>query len=873
MMISRCAALFRRGKMDRELDDELRAHLEMAAEENQRRGMNANEARQAALREFGGVTQVRETVRLREGWPVIENLRRDIGYAFRQMRRAPGFTSMVVLTLALGIGATTAMFTLVYSTLLRPLPYPQANRLLALHDARLHGASTGGLMSVPRFFDLKARNHSFASMGFFFFDQATLIDGSQLPVAVKAAGVNADFWKVFEVSPLLGRTFTEADDVRHAPETVVLSYGGWQKIFGGDRSVIQRQIMLDGSAATVIGVMPANFSVPSGIDLWHSAQFAAGDWSTYRGEGTRFINVVARLRPGVTAAMARADLARIGTQLRREHPDSDGMWQFSSESLRQNRYGAIQPALIVLLLASGLLLAIACINVANLLLSRATARRREVALRRALGASARRIVAQFLTESTLLALVGGGVGVLAAWGLVHFLAVQLPGRLGLPGEIQMQWPVVAFALAAAVLTGIAFGIAPARESRRVELHTTLKQGETRLGGSGHSLRNALIAVQVGLSLMLVVGASLLAESLWHLLKNPLGFQPDHLLTFSVGLPWDTKEAQIRNVFDSLQQRLEQLPGVTAVGQMDALPTTDWHLRSNFDADWLPRIANQPAINAEDRNIGGDFLGAMDVPLLAGRTFTDEDSRMKEIPILVNEALVRAYLPGGNPLGRHLIVGGDPHEIVGVLADVRGTAGSIAALASPEVYWPADGDTGVTHRSFVVRSHVPPDVLIPAVRAAVHAVAPQQAIGNVATMDQLLDKAVAQPRLNMVVVASFAGIALVLACVGIYGVVAFFVSQRTQEIGVRMALGASRGEIGLLFVRRALTTAALGLAGGTVAALALTRLIESQLYGVRADDPLVYAASALALLVPVLLATLQPAWRAASVNPVEALRTE
>jgi putative ABC transport system permease protein len=449
----------------------------------------------------------------------------------------------------------------------------------------------------------------------------------------------------------------------------------------------------------------------------------------------------------------------------------------------------------------------------------------------------------------------------------------LPGRLGVPGTVEMQWPVVAFAFAVAALTGIAFGIAPAREGRRVELNTALKQGETRLGGSGHRLRNVLIAMQVGLSLMLVVGASLLTESLWHLLKNPLGFQPDHLLTFSVALPWDTKEPQVRNFFDTLQQRLETLPGVTAVGQMDALPTVDWHLRSNFDADWLPRIANQPAINAEDRNIGGDFLGAMGVPLMAGRTFADADSRMKQIPILVNEALVRAYLPRGNPLGRHLIVVGVPHEIVGVLADIRGTAGAIAAPPGPEVYWPADGDEGVVHRSFALRTRMSPDALIPMVRDTVHGVDPTLAIGNVATMDELMNKAVVQPRLNMAVVAAFALIALVLACVGVYGVVAFFVAQRTQEIGVRMTLGASRKEIGLLFVRRALTTAAVGLAGGTAAALALTRLIASQLYGVRADDPVVYAGSILVLLVPVLLATLQPAWKAASVNPMEALRAE
>jgi putative ABC transport system permease protein len=870
--LDRIAAMFRRRRLDGELDDELRAHLDMAAEEYRRRGLSEAEAWQRALRDFGGVTQVRETVREREGVLWVENVRRDATYALRQMKRSPGFTAVVIATLALGIGATTAMLTLVYSTLMRALPYPQADRILAIHDARVQGQSTGGLMSVPRFFDLQARNRSFESVGFFFFDQSTLIAGSRLPVSVQAAGTNAGFWDVLGVRPLLGRVYETQDDPPKMPETAVLSYSGWQRIFGGDPGVIHEQIRLDGRALTIIGVMPPGVDTPSGIDLWHDAQFAAPDWAKYRGEGTRFINVFGRLRPGVTMAMARADLERIGEQLRQEHPDSDGVWSFSSETLRENRYGAMRPALLVMMGASAVLLLIACINVANLLLSRATARQREVALRRALGASAGRMARQFLTESAVLGAVGGGVGVAAAWALVHAVAAKLPGRLGIPGTVEMNWPVVLLALLIALGTGIAFGVAPVLESRRVELNTAMKQGEARMGGAGHGLRSALVSVQVGLSLVLLVGASLLAESLWHLVNNPLGYQPDHRLTFSIVLPWDTKEPAVRNFYVHVQQRLEGLPGVTAVGQIDAPPTVDWHLRSNFDADWLPRIANQPAINAEDRNIAGHFLAATGVSLLAGRMFTEQDGRMQHLPVLVNQALVREYLPGGNPLGRHLIVDHEPHEIVGVLADMRGTAGSIAAPAGPEVYWPADRD-GVVQRYFILRSQLPAEQLIPAVRAAVHAVDPTQAIGNVATMDELLNKAVAQPRLNMAVVASFAGIALLLACVGIYGVVAYFVVQRTQEIGVRMALGATRGEIAALFVKRAVVTAAIGLAAGTCVSLGLMQLLRSQLYGVRANDPWVYAVSIAALLIPVVIATLRPALVAASVNPVEALREQ
>lgn len=873
-LLSRCAAVVRRGSLDRQLDEELQSHLDFAMEENRRQGLSEQDARDAALRAFGGVTQVREKVRLREGVPLLEDLRRDVGYAVRQMRKSPGFAATAILTLALGIAATITIFTLVYSTLLRAMPYPDAERIVAIHDVRLEGQSTAGLTSVPRFFDLRARNRSFAAIGFFYFDQPTLIAGTKLPLAVHAVGANAGFWQVFATRPLLGRTFTAADDRPNAPDAVVLSYAGWQKLFDGDAGVVGRQITLDGKAATVAGVMPRSFQMPGGIDLWRPAHFDAADWGTYRGEGTRFVSVYARLQPGLQVQRAQSDLQRIGDQLRREHPDSDASWQFRSESLRENRFGMLRPALLVLMLASGLLLTISCINVANLLLSRATARQREVALRRALGASAARVVMQFLTESMLLALTGGAVGAGTALALIHSLAARLPGRLGTPGVVEMHGAVVWFALLVSAIAGITFGLAPALLSRHVALNAAMKQGDGRLGGSaGNAIRSVLVSVQVGLSLILLVGASLLAESLWHLLKSPLGFEPEHLLTFSLRLPWNSKEDHTRNFYADVQRRIEALPGVTAVGQIDAPPAVDWHLRSNFDADWLPRTAGQPAINAEDRSIAGNFLRAMETPLLAGRTFTDQDQAAKSAPVLVNQELVRRYLHGANPIGRHLQVNGEAHEIVGVIADLRGTAGSIANAPGPEVYWPADANGGVTHRYFLVRSQLPPEQLIRSIRTQIHELDAQQAIGEIGTMDHLLDVAVAQPRLNMTVVACFALIALVLACVGIYGVVAYFVAQRSQEIGVRMALGATRSRIALLFVRRAALSAALGLAGGTCIAAALAQLLRSQLYGVTPNDPVVYLAAILALVLSVLMATVRPALRAAWVNPAEALRRD
>ena len=865
--------IFSRGRMGDDLSEEMRQHLEEKIDVLVERGMAREEAVHAARRAFGNATLMEQRGREVWMWPWIESLWADVKFALRQLRKSPGFTLTAVLTLALGIGATTAIFTLVYATLLRSLPYPEANRIVSIQDVRLQGRSTGGLVSVPRFFDVTARNQSFDDLGFFYFDHPTLIAGTKLPVAVRGAGTNASFWKVFRVTPLLGRTFNEQDDQANAPDTIVLSYEMWQTFFGGARSVINRQVTLDQKSATIIGVMPPGFQVPSGAELWRPAHFDPSQWGKYRGEGTRFINVIARLKAGVSAQLAESDLRRIGEQLRQEHPASDGMWQFRSESLRDAHYGSIKPVLLILMIASFFLLLIACINIANLLLARATTREREVALRRALGASRARILLQFLAESTLLAMIGGGAGLAATAVLLPLGDPMLPGRLGVPGTIEMSWPVAWFAFVVSVVTGIAFGLVPAFQNRHVELNAVLKSGESRLSGaSGNVVRSALVSIQVGLSLILLIGASLLAKSIWNLAKSPLGFEPQHLLTFSINLPWNAEQAKVSNFFRNAQQRIDSLPGVTAAGQIDALPTMDWHLRSNFDADWLPRTANRPAINAEERSIAGNYLRAMGIPLLAGRTFTDEDADAHSTPVMVNQELVREYLGGRNAIGRHLLVGNVPHEIIGVIANTRGTAGSLAGTPGPEVYWSADAGAAV-QRYFVIRSQVPPEQLIHAIRDRVHQIDPQQAIANVTTMNDLLDKSIAQPRLNAVVVASFAGIALLLACVGIYGIVAYFVTQRIQEIGVRMTFGATRGQIVRLFMRRAAIPTLIGLVAGGSVSFILMHLLRGQLYGVQPDDPIVYLASTVALLAPALIAALRPARRAASIDPMQALRAE
>ncbi len=869
----RLLALFHRGRFDADLEEEMRLHQELREQEQVDRGVSPEEAHYAAQRRFGNKLVLREESREMWGWNWLETLFQDIRYGLRQLRRNPGFTLVVLLTLTLGIGATTTVFTLVYSTLLRSLPFPHADHIVAIHDTRIEGRSTGGLVTGPRFFDIQTRSRSFQSLAYFYFDESTLVAGRKLPLSVQAAGANAGFWDVFGTAPLVGRTFTAADDMPNAPQTVVLSYPAWQRIFGGDRGVIGQQVTLGQRAATVIGVMPRDFSSPGGVDLWHPAQFVPGTWGSYRGEGLRFINVFGRLRPGATVEGARSDLNRIGEQLQREYPRSDGPWLFTCETLREARYGNLRPALLVLLMASALLLLMACINVANLLLSRATARHREVALRRALGASSRRVAVQFLIESAVLALAGGCAGIASAFALSRTLPATLPGTLGCPGAVHMDWIVTGVALLISLGTGVAFGLVPVLEIRRVQLQSALKQGETRMGGSSGSwLRSVLVGAQVGLSLVLLVGASLLAKSLWNLVKQPLGFEPEHLLTFSLVLPWNTKPVQVRNFYDDVQRRIEGLPGVTAAGQIDAPPTVDWHLRNNLDADWLPQIAGHPAVNAEYRNIAGNLLAAMGTPLLAGRSFTAEDQRSKLPPVLVNQALVREFMAKGNPIGHHLLSNGEAHEIVGVVADVRGTAGSLATAPGPVVYWPANANGG-THRYFLVRTKIPSDQLVEAIRQQVYQVDPGESIGKVATMDELLGEAVAEPRLNAAVVASFAGIALLLACVGIYGVVSYMVKQRTHEIGVRMALGAQKSDVLGMMMRHGLKLTLAGVGIGIGGALVITRFMSSLLYGVKPTDPVTFITVSLILAGAALLACYIPARRAAKVDPMVALRYE
>jgi len=718
-------------------------------------------------------------------------------------------------------------------------------------------------------------------------DTQTLTDGNRLPEHLDIAAVSAPFWRVLGTKPLVGRVFDEREDHANSAPVAVLSYGAWQRLFGGDLAAVGRVVTINRQPTTLIGVMPPSFEMPAQTDLWRPAQLDPAQWSAYRGDGTRWANVFARLKPGITDAAAAAELRTLGTQLAAEHPQTDSDWEFRQIPLREYLYGQVRPAILVLFAASAVLLLIACLNVGNLMLSRAVGRQQEVALRQALGASRARVTRQLLTEAAMLSLLGGILGCVAASALVRCAAPFLPGVLRAQGAVAQDWlvdwlvdwrvdwvvawPVAGFALAVSLGTAVLVAIAPVWSTGRADLSDALKSAGTRLAGSsGNRARSCFIALQVGLSLVLLVTACLLTESLWKLTRTPLGFVPEHVLTFSLKLPWNSDPASVTRFYDEVQRRLEALPSAKAVGT-GILPTSAYNLRVSYDVDWKPRTANKDAISAQSVVISGNYLGALGVPLLAGRPV-----KPKELTVMVNKEFVRQYLPDRNPLGRHIFFGGpksdvEAREIVGITGDTRGIGGSLARPVQPELYVEALGYQ--VGRSFVLRSSLPPESLVPAIREQVRQVDPQQSLGEPKTLDAMVQKSVAQPRLNMALLVAFAAIALTLACVGIYGMVAYSVAQRRQEIGVRMALGASRAQISMLFLKRTLASALIGLACGGATTLLLTRLLRSQLYGVQPNDPMTFLIATLLLLAPVFAASLRPALKAASVDPMEALRTE
>ncbi len=816
-------------------------------------------------------------------------LLQDIRYGARLLRSHMGFTVVAVLTLALGIGANTAIFSILYAVAWRPLPFRDAERLVIVWETDANRGVDRGVASPAEYLDWKEQNDVFEKMGAWRLWFHTLT-GAGEPEQVWGVQATTGFFDLLGVKPALGRTFVPEDGIPGHEQVVILSDGIWHRHFGADPKVLGRSINLDGKLYTVIGVLQPDFSLlgtSQQFELW--VPFAWDRAQLDRSEHT--VIVFARLKPGVTLQHANVEMKAINERLRRAYPGPDERLGVQVRNLHDDLTVHVKPALGLLLGAVGFVLLIACVNVANLLLARSATREREMATRAVLGASRMRLVRQLLTESVLLSVLGGALGVLLAYLGVKALLGVLP-PVGSYGDVpHRDWiglngPVLGFTLLLSAGAGILFGLAPALHVAGKELHEAIKEGgRGATSRRGRMLRSGLVVAELALSLVLLVGAGLLIESFVRLLMVNPGFNPDHVITMQVYLPpaHYATPASIRSFYDEVLQKTSALPGVKEAGAINFLPLTAWRDYNDFDIEGKPAPPPGEEFTAQYRVVDTNYFRAMEIPLLRGRGFTTGDGAEAPGVTLVNEALVKKYWSQSDPIGQrirmHEEASAAPYRpairedwltIVGVAGDIHDWQWGDEKVAV--VYLPAEQDPSRIMR-IVARASGDPLKLAPEIRESILKVDPNQPVTDVKTMEDLVSEAMAQRRATMVLLATFAGLAMVLAAVGVYGVFAYSVTQRRHEIGIRMAIGAQPGDVMKLIMGQALALAALGIGIGGAASLTLGRWLASQLYGVKVTDPATYLGMSVMLLVVALVACWIPARRAMRMDPVKALRYE
>jgi putative ABC transport system permease protein len=878
---ARLQALLRREAVVGDIDEELRAHFEMVVEENVARGMTPEEARRAALRSFGNFDKIRERAYEVRGGGVIEAFLQDIRYGARLLAKHRAFTVVAVLTLALGIGANTAIFSVVNELLLRPLPYPGADRLVMLWEITSQGTHQNPT-SRNNFRAWRERSTLFEAMAAFT-DQRLSLTGGGEPEEVPVQFATPELFRVLGVEPVLGRGMTQEDAVEGAPEIAVLSHGFWQRRLGGDPRVVGRTLMLNGLPHTVIGVLPAGFE-------WHirkrsSTGRPAEIWTVLPmpapgqpGSIGRFLSVVARLKPGVPLGAAGAEMKAIAARLEIEDPEHDKGCTSEILPLREQLVGNVRPSLLILLGAVGFVLLIACANVANLLLSRAAAREKEIVLRTALGARRIRVVRQLLAESLLLAGLGSLLGlVFAWWGLRALVAISPRDLVDLQG-VGLDLPVLALTLIVSLATGLLFGLAPALESTRLNLGDALKEGGKGAAGQdtrSRRLRGALVIAEVALALVLLAGAGLLVKSFFRLQAIDTGFDTGNVLTMVLRLPDGkyTEDRQIVEFFREATTRIRTLPGVRSAGAVNFLPLYGGPgSATDFTVEGRPAPPPGQTLGTSVRVADPGYFGAMGIPLLRGRNFTDAEAREARHVVLVSASMARQHFAGENPIGKRISVdmfeNPVPAEIVGIVGDVR--YDSLTDEAQPTVYFPPS-ELAYPFMTLVVRTDGDPADMAPAVRRELRAIDPDQPVSDVRTMDQVMSDTVGRARFNTLLLGLFAAMATLLAAVGIFGVMSYSVTLRTREIGLRMALGAPQSQVLKLILKQGLVLTLAGIGVGLAGALALTRLLSGLLFGVGSTDPATFTAIVLLLTFVSMIACYIPARRATRVDPLIALK--
>jgi putative ABC transport system permease protein len=795
--------------------------------------------------------------------------------------KKPGFILIAVITLALGIGANTAIFSVVNGVLLRPLPYRNAERIVAIQELNEQGKRVQ--VTPANFLDWRAQNTVFENLAAIL-ERTSNLAGEPQAERIPLAMTSANFFDVFGVQPQRGRLFLPEDEQAGHPPIAVISHGLWQRRFGSDPEIVGKSIILDGTGYNVIGVAPAGFQYPGETQIWlppfriAPALYETMDVTTVRGMG--YLSAVASLKDGVMLSQAESEMETITAQLREQYPASNNQRFNRVVSLRAHLVGDTGAVLWLLLGAVGFVLLIACANVANLLLVRATARQKEIAIRSALGASRVRVIRQLLTESLMLAVVGGGMGLLAAlWG-IELLEKLLPKDFPRQQEIHLDLTVLGFTALLSLLTGVIFGFAPAWQVSKTDVHESLKENSRGAIGSGarNRLRSLLVVTEVALSLVLLVGAGLLFRSFLQLQSVKTGFNPERVLTMGLS-PSGTNfrdDAQYIAFYQQVADRLSAIPGVEAVGAINTLPLAKGPT-TRFRVEGRPPLTVDKWPGVNYRSVSRDYFRALNIPILRGRGFGESDNASAPLVVLINQATADANFAGEDPVGKRINFGIPSNnrpinwfEIVGVVGNVRSI--ELAEEPTAEIYVSSLQDV-FANMSFVIRTSIEPEGLAAAVRQAVSDVDKTQPVSAIRAMENIVSDSVTQPRFNLTLLGVFGGIALILSAAGIYGVMSYTVAQRTHEIGIRLALGAQPGDVLRLVIKQGLTLTLAGVALGLAAAFALTRIMETLLYGVSATDPSTFVAVAMLLAIVALFACYVPAKRATKVDPMMALRYE
>jgi predicted permease len=807
----------------------------------------------------------------------MHNIWQDLTYGFRVLRKNPGFAIGAVVVLALGIGANTAIFSVVHAVLLRPLPYSDPGRIAMVYHVPPQKSFPGMkifAVSPANYLDWRKQNGVFDAMSIFHPTTMTLT-GEDQPEAVQGIVVSSEFFQVLGVTPIQGRAFTAEEDTNGHGNVVVLSYPFWQSHFGADPKVIGKNLTFNGLPYSIIGVMPAHFHF-----FYQGEYFVPLGW-TDKDRAVRNNHnylVIARLKRGVGLQQAQAEMNTISARLEQAYPEDDKGWGATIVPLREDLVGDVRPALLMLLGAVAFVLLIACANVANLVLAKTLGHRKEIAIRTALGASWQRVIQQTLAETLLLSAAGGALGLLVAHGGIALIVAFFGDKLPQTGPVGLETKVLGFTLGISILSGVLSGLAPAWRLARTNVNEALKQGtgRTDADSGGRATRNILVVCEVGMSLVLLIGAGLMIRTLWALHDVKPGIDPHNVLTFRVTLPREKypKPEQQLNFYKQLVERVRSLPGVESAGTIDALPFTDDGSTEPVAIEGRPAVefAMQPEVAV--RTISPGYLSTLHIPLLAGRDFSESDSLDKPAAIVISESMAREFWPNEDPVGKRLTLSFFPEkirEVIGVAGDVK-FRGLDSRKSLATVYVPLAQIT-FWNQAMVVRTSGDTASASSAMGAAVHQQDPDQPLRDVRTMDDILADSLSQRRFSMLLLASFAGLALILAAVGIYSVLAYAVRQRQREIGIRMALGAQLNDVLRMVITEGMCPALIGVGLGLAGALALKRAISSLIFGVSESDPLTFLSVAVLLAMVALVASILPAYRATKVDPMRALREE